>query len=45
MDFRNKDFRILGLRGFIYKPPKSPKIYHADYTERSLSQITQITQI
>jgi len=25
MDFRNKDLRILGLRGFIYKPPKPPK--------------------
>ncbi|MDD3868890.1 MAG: hypothetical protein PHN58_00400, partial [Candidatus Cloacimonetes bacterium] len=25
LDFRNKDLRILGLRGFIYKPPKSPK--------------------
>jgi hypothetical protein len=51
LDFRNEDFRILGFRGFIYKPPKTPKIFHADhadyadYTERSLSQITQITQI
>ena len=31
--FRNKDLRILGLRGFIYKPPrppKSPKIVYTD---------------
>ena len=36
MDFRNEDLRILGFRGFIYKPPKppkSPKIFHADHAD------------
>ena len=40
MDFRNKDFRILGLRGFIYKPPRSPKppkkCKHADCADIAL---------
>ena len=33
LDFRNEDLRILGLRGFIYKPPKTPKIFHADHAD------------
>ena len=35
MDFRNEDLRILGFRGFIYKPPKPPKIFHADHADHA----------
>ncbi len=34
--FRNEDFRILGLRGFIYKPPRPPKSPKITYKQPKL---------